>query len=207
MQTVVATLFSLLCPWLALVRVMQFAAGGAIRLRPAVRLIIIGVAAVGVLAVPVGGFTIASWIRSVAVNFSLPLTALLGASVWEKAFGRALLTPTDQLTGWTFGFLGGLIFYPFALGWGNFDPYEWGWGFSPLFIGSTLVSAALLWKRNRFGGVLVMAVAAYHLHLLESENYWDYLLDPIYFLIAMGVLVTRVFARRHRNQTPAESRE
>ena len=200
-HALVTTLFSLLCPWLALVRLLQWLASGAIRRRGPVRLVILGVAAIGILAVPVGGFTLAGWIRGIEANFSIPLTALLAVGVWENEFPQKLLDTKEKLTGWAFGFLAGLVLYPLAFGLSNFDPYTWGWSFSPLFIASAVLSALLIWKQNRFGVVLVLAILAYHLRLLESQNYWDYLLDPFYFLASLLVLAVHPLLRA-RKQAP-----
>ena len=89
----------------------------------------------------------------------------------------------------------GLGLYPLALGWGSFDPYEWGWSFSPLFVAVAVMTALLAWKQNRFCLPLLLAIAAYHLRLQESANYWDYLLDPVYCLVSIIALAWQTLAR------------
>ena len=190
-------LFSACCPWLALVWGFQALAGrcGLAR-RGWVRLSLLGLVAIGVLLVPVEGMPVAGWLRGCIANFSLPLAGLLAVAVWEAEFGARLFSGRDWTAGWGFGSLSGLGLYPFALGWGRFDPYEWGWSFLPLAAISTLLTGALLWKQNRFGLLLLLAVLAYNLRLLESTNYWDYLLDPVYCLvsiIALGWRLTPLF--------------
>ena len=193
--------FALLCPWLALVRLLQLiAARGRLRKHGSGRLLLLCVAALGVLAVPVNGFALGWWVRGVAASFSIPLTLLLAVQVWEAEFSQKLLGPRDWVAGWAFGTVAGVVLYPCALGWGNSDPYEWGWSFSPLFIGAGAIAAVLLWQQNRFGLLLLLAIAAWQLHLLESRNYWDYLVDPVYFVTALIALGYRLFrsSRRHR---------
>ena len=107
------------------------------------------------------------------------------AGVWERVFERSLLAEREWTTAWSFGAIGGLALYPMALGLGSFDPYEWGWPFSPLFVVIGALTVLLIWKQNRFGVLLVLAAVAFQLHLLESTNYWDYLLDPIYSLVSI----------------------
>jgi hypothetical protein len=54
-------------------------------------------------------------------------------------------------------------------------------------------------RKNRFGIVLVLAIAAWHLRAVESGNYWDCLIDPFYFLFSVGALgswVWRACARK-----------
>ena len=197
--------FSLLCPWLALVCLMQFVAGRCgIRRRGAMRLLILGLLAAGVLALPIRGFTVGSWIRGIEANFSILFTVLLAGVVWEGEFHRRLFAGRERFTGWVFGMLGSLFLYPLALGLGNFDPYEWGWRFSPLFVSSAALCGLLIWQQNRFGLVLLLAIVAYHLGLLESKNYWDYLVDPVYFVVSVLVLLFGLISRFRRPQ-PGEA--
>ena len=202
-STVIA-LLSVLCPWLILVLAAQGLAGRCgLKTRGWGRLACLGLAAAGLLLVPVGGLAIAGWVRGLNANFSLPFTGLIAAAVLEAEFRRKLLSGRDWTTAWVFGAVAGLGLYPLALGWGSLDPYEWGWSFSPLFAASAVLTAFLLWKQNRFGLLLLLAVLAYHLGLLESANYWDYLLDPVYWLVSIVALGWRLFVRTRQAHSPA----
>ena len=186
-------------PWLVLVLGFQWAVGAwGLKLSGGRGLVVSALAALGVLVVPIQGICIARWIASLNVVFSLPFTGLLAVMVWERATTRKLFSACDWSTSWAFGALG-MAFYPLALGLGSFDPYEWGWDFSPLFVGIALLTGLLLAKQNRFGLLLLLAIVAYHLGLLESENYWDYLLDPIYCLVSLIVLGCQLGARAFRH--------
>ena len=44
--------------------------------------------------------------------------------------------------------------------------------------------------------LLLLAAAAFHLRVLESSNYWDYLLDPIYCLVSLAALGRRLIGRK-----------
>jgi hypothetical protein len=188
-HSTVVTLLSALCPWLILVRAGQGLLGpcGLKRLGW-YRVLVPGLIAAGLLLLPVHGCSIAGWVRGVNANFSITFTGLLAVAVWEAAFGRKWFSKADWTAAWVFGSVTGLGFYPLALGWGSFDPYEWGWTFSPLLIAGAALTAFLLWKQNRFGLLLLCAIAACHLRLLESANYWDYLLDPVYWLVSVVAL-------------------
>ena len=71
-----------------------------------------------------------------------------------------------------------------------------------------LAALVLLWQRNLLGVLMLAAgTLAFALRLKPSENYWDYLLDPLlagYCLIAgSGALLLwlwRRFALRSRGQ-------
>jgi hypothetical protein len=180
------------CPWLMLVLCLQrVAAWRGLPLRRWGLLLLPGAIAAGVLLLPIGGIAVARWITGLNANFSIPLTGLLAVAVWERAFARSLFARQDWSAGWTFGAIGGLSLYPLALGVGSFDPYEWGWRFSPLFVVIAVLTGWLIWKKNRFGLLLLLAIAAFHLRLLESSNYWDYLLDPVYWCTSLVVLGRR----------------
>jgi hypothetical protein len=185
-----------LCPWLMLLLGLQALAGLCrLKTRGWLRLLLLAVVAAGLLLLPIQSVSIAGWVRGLSAEFSIPLTGLLVVAVLETEFRRELFSNADWIAAWAFGALGGLGLYPLALGWGSFDPYEWGWRFSPLFVASALVTSLLLWKQSRFGLLLLLATTAYQLRLLESANYWDYLLDPVYCvtsLLALAVQLAKV---------------
>lgn len=83
------------------------------------------------------------------------------------------------------------LFYPLALGLGDFDPYRF--GFQPLGLVVVLASLAMLaWWRGQslllwlFAVDLIVFAAGWH----ESRNLWDVLIDPL-LAIAMLVLALR----------------
>jgi hypothetical protein len=195
-DAVVTWVFSAMCPWLALLLCVQrLIAWRSVALRGWPLLIGSGVIAAGVLLIPIERIALARWVASISPSFSVPLTGLLAIAAWERAFSRPVLTQGDRNVTWTFGAVAGLLLYPFALGVSRIDPYEWGWSASPLFMVVGVLTAWLIWRRNRFGVLVLVAVMAFHLQLLESSNYWDYLIDPIYWLASLVVLGTRALSR------------
>jgi MFS family permease len=182
----VVELCAAVCPWLALVWCLQRVARLIVPpLRRWTLLAVTGAIAVVVLLLPVQGLVVARWVAGLNANFSIPLTVMLAVIVWERVFERSLLSEREWATAWSFGAIGGLALYPMALGLGSFDPYEWGWRFSPLFVAIGALTVVLVWTQNRFGFLLVLAAVAFQLRLLESTNYWDYLLDPVYSLVSI----------------------
>jgi len=142
------------------------------------------------VAAPLGGLPLARWLAGVMDHWSVPSTALLAAAVIQRLFGIELLQRQDRQAAWLFGALAGLLLYPLALGWGPFDSYSLGWHFGPLFVSVAVLASVLVLRRNRFGVVLVLAIAAWHLGAVESGNYWDCLLDPFYFVFSAGTLAS-----------------
>ncbi|HLP58070.1 MAG TPA: hypothetical protein VK186_04535 [Candidatus Deferrimicrobium sp.] len=137
-----------------------------------------------VCIVPVEGMPLARWLISLNANFSIPLTAVLLAKVWEKATGKVLFDRKTLSAFWLFGIVMGLLLYPMALGLGPYDPYSLGWKFSLLFVVMMVLTIFLLLKRNRLGIVLMLCILAYHLRVLESSNFWDYLIDPFFVIVS-----------------------
>ena len=178
-----------ICPWLAVTWcLVQIVRSWHLGLRGLPLLAVTSAIGVVILAVPFEGLAVARWVAGLNANFSIPLTGLLAVSIWERVFERPLFSEREWTTAWGFGAVGGLALYPMALGLGTFDPYEWGWPFSPLFIVVGALTAWLMWRQNRFGVLLLLAALAFQLRLLESTNYWDYLLDPVYSLVSLGWL-------------------
>jgi hypothetical protein len=90
-----------------------------------------------------------------------------------------------------------LAFYPFALGLGMIDPYAWGYGAIPFYIG-VLAFAVICGLANWNKGVWIIALAiiAWSVHWHESANLWDYLLDPFLALWSIIALVTVIYRQR-----------
>jgi hypothetical protein len=201
-REIITQLFSAVCPWLALVWCLQRMATWLRLQLPGLRLLTLaGTIGAVVLLVPIQGLAIARWIAGLNAIFSVPLTGMLAVAVCQRSSGRQMFSERDWTAGWSFGAIGSLTLYPLALGVSSFDPYEWGWRFSPLFVIVAALSSWLIWKKNRFGILLLAAVVAFHLRLFESGNYWDYLLDPIYGLVSIGLMLRRgLIARSLRPQ-------
>ncbi|RLJ65282.1 hypothetical protein [Sulfurisoma sediminicola] len=80
----------------------------------------------------------------------------------------------------------GLVFYPLALGLGDFDPYRLGYAAWP--VAAALGAAALLaWRRGQPLWLWLLAVdlAAFAAGLPESDNLWDALFDPLLVAAAL----------------------
>jgi len=200
---IVTELCSTASPWLALVLCLQrLMAWRGFNLRGEGQLLVAGGVALAVLLIPVERVAVARWISGINANFSVSLLAALIVAVCERAFARTWFSSRDWDACWIFGAVGGLALYPLALGLSGFDPYEWGWHVSPLFAIMAVLTGWLLWKQIRFGFVLLLAAAAFQLHLLESTNYWDYLLDPIYVLVSFVVLIRRPLSARAARRVP-----
>ncbi len=143
------------------------------------------------------------WLSGLTPNMSVPLVVLVALSVVQRAARIRLFRRCDWAAAWIFGATASLVLYPSALGLGlrNFDTYALGWPWlewwpSLLLFGGVAAAAALLVGRgNRFGWILVAAAAACWLRLQESNNFWDYLLDPLYATVSLVAAVLLLVRR------------
>jgi hypothetical protein len=94
----------------------------------------------------------------------------------------------ERQLGW-FGFLMGLMLYPAALGLGTVDPYVLGWRSWGVALGLAFPTALLLWQRERFSYVLLASALAWQAGVLESNNAWDYVVDPILWFVSLAILI------------------
>ncbi|QWD64847.1 hypothetical protein [Polynucleobacter sp. MWH-UH2A] len=137
------------------------------------------------LALPLAGY-----VRGVVGDLSIVTTLLL----WSVLLPNHQATPTPIK--WLIGILA-IVFYPFALGVSMFDPYAWGYG-SMIFLIGILIFALICGLAGWTKGVWIMGVAiiAWSLHLHESSNLWDYVLDPVLAIWALFSLWSGVWKQR-----------
>ncbi len=202
--------FSFLFPWLmafwlfhSLASRLGVAGDGRVRWGVFVG---VGLLSAVVVLLPVRGIPAGRWLAGLNFQPSLPLLGLAAGLVWKAAFQKTLMRPSDGKVIWIFGAVMGTALYPLALGLGDFDPYSWGWSFSALFPMVALITIWLILRANRFGWLLLLSIVAYDLRLLESPNFWDYLVDPIYWLVSLGAL-TRAVLKKLRPRKPCDSME
>ncbi|MCU7967437.1 MAG: hypothetical protein KZQ74_09655, partial [gamma proteobacterium symbiont of Bathyaustriella thionipta] len=55
-----------------------------------------------------------------------------------------------------------------------------------------LMTFSLIKQYNLLLLCLVLSTLAYQLKLLESQNLWDYLLDPLIFIYALIMVISRI---------------
>jgi hypothetical protein len=186
-----AYLFSFAVPYLlaaiAVVAMLRLA-GMNVSKRPG-RLIAAGIPLILIL-LPFKQVPLARLVTGLNANFSITLTALLFALLLREIQGIHLFDRRALRTISLSGLVVGLCLYPCSMNLVPFDLYRFGWGsvflLAPLF----LLTIFLILTGNRAGFVLAASVAAYALRLLESDNLWDYLVDP--FLISWCLITSIV---------------
>ena len=142
--------------------------------------------------VPVQGLPLVAYPRALAPEVSIVTLMALGwATLLRLNLVRPL--PDNQRTALLamFGALG-LFLYPAAWGLGTFDSYHQGFGPRALLVVLGLVALLMLYLGHWLAmSMLALATLAFGLGLLESENYWDYLLDPFVVIYCWVALLVR----------------
>ncbi len=192
-------IWSTLAPFLLLVWLFQRISG----LRGWPGFALAAALAVAAMLFPWFGLPLSAWSAGLTPNFSVIMAGLLVLAVAERATGRPVFDCGEWNTAWIFGAVASWVLYPSALGLGpqNFDSYSlgWPWLFRRqsffLFTAVTLSAAVLLWRGNRFGYLLFLTLVGYAVGFQESENFWDYLLDPVYAAVSLLALLRLIILR------------
>lgn len=156
----------------------------------------LAVALLLVSLVPWNGLPLAGYTRGIVGDLSMSSLVLLAWTIIQRIhLPGALLTFSRELFAARSTFLAlialcACALYPLALGLSMFDPYRLGYA-SPLILGAfSLVAFAAWWRRqNLITLVLALSIVAWSIGWYESTNLWDYVLDPLVALYAMGALI------------------
>jgi hypothetical protein len=164
---------------------------GVSRLPRAGLALLLGTAAVLAL-VPFGGLPPAGYVRGVLGDLSITTTLLLLRAIGRPFFGWDPIDPNNKLALQGLLAAGSLALYPFALGVGTADPYRLGYA-NPWFVGLVLLLALAAWLRRLplVSLCLALAALAYALGGHESNNLWDYVLDPLVSIWGLSGLLFR----------------
>ena len=157
--------------------------------------------------VPVQGLPLGRWLHGYNANFCIPLVAVLLGVILKPWLKRPLFNEQADRTSCWFGCVAGLLLYPFALGLGPFDPYSFGWQWPGVACVAAVLAVFLIWRENSFGLVLLAAGVAWQVGCLESDNAWDYLVDPFYValsFIGLMLLLSQA-ARKRKPEAPSSS--
>ncbi|MCU7250015.1 hypothetical protein [Pseudomonas koreensis] len=157
--------------------------------------------------VPLNGLPLAAYVRSYTDDLAITTLVFLGwASLSRLGVVQPLQRPARLQVLLLFAGLA-LSLYPATLGLTYFDPYRWGFNPRPMIVLTGLAALVLLWLRNGLAvAMLALATLAFALRLKASENYWDYLIDPLlagYCLIAAIMLAAKALWQRLRRPSTA----
>ncbi|CEL28987.1 hypothetical protein [Pseudomonas fluorescens] len=152
--------------------------------------------------IPVNHLPLAAYVRSFTDDLAITTLVLLG---WASLLRLGVVQPVKPVVRMqmllVFGLLAAVL-YPATMGLTYVDPYRWGFNPQPMIVCIGLLTLALVWLRNGLAvWMLALGTLAFALRLKASENYWDYLIDPLlvgYCLVAGAMLCLKSIWRRLR---------
>jgi hypothetical protein len=135
---------------------------------------------VAVSFIPVNELPLAAYVRSFTDDLAISTLVLLGwVALSRLGLVQALDRPRRVQMLVLFGVLS-LVLYPATLGLTYFDPYRWGFNPRPMIVWVAALALLMLALRNTLAvWMLAVGTLAFALRLKASENYWDYLVDPL----------------------------
>lgn len=138
-----------------------------------------------ILAIPINDLPVIYYLRGAFGDLSVISFALLLSAALKNIFNVNVLESRAVDILCVFLLIIGLPFYITSLGVGQTDLYSF--GYSQITVSMFLIALALLSflkKQFNLGLLLLLPVVAFEVGLLESNNIWDYLLDPFLFIYA-----------------------
>ena len=149
-----------------------------VRLKPETRLAVSGAVFIAAILPGSAGHYLAALLGSLSITTTLLLIYYL-FSIWRPLSSPHKIKHDLKLLKYVIAFVA-LGFYPASLGATMFDPYAL--GYSPVVLSTWLMMAtvfAIIFKRDFIAGVIIIVFITYAANILESNNLWDYLMDPL----------------------------
>lgn len=159
---------------------------------------VLALTSAALLLIPLGELLAVEYVRAAIGDLSIVTQVLLAAFIAGYTPGRR------QLGAIMAAALAGAVFlYPAALGIIQFDPYALGYT-SPYFVAALAALTVAAWylRLEWLAACLLVGVAAKAAGVLESQNLWDYLVDPLLALYAVFWLC-RMALRRPSAAAPS----
>jgi hypothetical protein len=144
------------------------------------------------------GLSLAAYLRSYIDDLAITSMVFMA---WGCLRRLDILPPARGKTGVLILFAAmALVLYPATLGMSDLDPYRFGYSPRPMLIVLAVLTLGLFYLRNGLAVVmLASATLAFIAGIKPSQNYWDYLVDPLlglYCCVALLMLAVRWTYRR-----------
>ncbi|AHG40181.1 membrane protein [Pseudomonas syringae CC1557] len=150
----------------------------------------------------IDGLSMAAYARSLTDDLAISSLVLLGWLTLQRLGVVKPVAASPHLSVLLVFAALALALYPATLGLTYFDPYRWGYNPRPMIIIVALIALGLICLRNTLGVVMLTgATLAFTFRLKPSENYWDYLVDPLLALYCCGALLSLAVRFVYRRMT------
>ncbi|MGB5767950.1 MAG: hypothetical protein WBM38_14550 [Arenicellales bacterium] len=155
------------------------------------------------VTIPVAGSNTWLWINGAVGELSIVSLLFLTGFVLRSLVGWNLIESQTRVYVYFLILLTGSMLYPATLGLSQFDPYSLGYG---LDLSLLLLSLSILYwifKQYQIAIILLLVVAAGETGLLSSLNTWDYLVDPLLWILSPVILIIMFVGSLRRSKTAA----
>ena len=144
----------------------------------------------GLAAIPVYDLPLVAYVRAGTGDLSITSMIILCLFIASTYADKQYLDPSDKRLLAKTMIACALMVYPLGLGLTLVDTYAYGYGSALLFALVVAYGTYLLWQqRILILTILLLAITAYLMKLLNSDNLWDYLFDPwIVFVVLLQKL-------------------
>ncbi len=160
----------------------------------AVRLIVL----LGISFIPVDGLSLAAYMRSFTDDVAITSLVALAFATAVRMGMAARLGHAARLQLLIVMAALALFLYPATMGLTYVDPYRWGFNPRPMIVLVAVAALGMLALRNTLVvWMLAVGTLAFALRLKASENYWDYLIDPLLatYCVIAGLMQFKLWER------------
>ncbi|WP_426180633.1 hypothetical protein [Pseudomonas sp. TWRC1-2] len=148
--------------------------------------------------IPVNELPLAAYVRGFTDDLAISTLVLLAwVTLCRLGVVQRVNRPHQVQLLVLFGTLS-LLLYPATMGLTYYDPYRWGFNPRPMIVLVGAAALLLLWLRNTLTvWMLAVGTLAFALRLKASENYWDYLIDPLLagYCVVAGLMQFNLWER------------
>jgi len=145
-----------------------------------------------ILLLPLQGSSVGCWAQGFHPNPSLPGVGLIVAALLHRLFGIVLLRPADLRALLIYGAITGSVLYLHPFWSSTADLYFLGWLDTAAIWTIAVLALCFLAAGNRMGVILLFALFAFSFSALQSDNAWDYLIDPVTWMVCTFLLTVRI---------------
>ncbi|MEA3167085.1 MAG: hypothetical protein QOI97_33 [Pseudomonas sp.] len=160
---------------------------------------------VALSVIPLNELPLAAYVRSYTDDLAISTLVLLA---WVGLCRLGVVQPLGRQQRVQLLLLFGglsLLLYPATLGLTYVDPYRWGFNPRPMIVLVGAAALLMLWLRNALAvWMLAIGTLAFALRLKASENYWDYLVDPLLagYCVVAGLMQLKLWERARLRMRP-----
>ncbi|WLH72869.1 hypothetical protein PSH70_23360 [Pseudomonas fluorescens] len=160
---------------------------------------------VALSVIPLNELPLAAYVRSYTDDLAISTLVLLA---WVGLCRLGVVQPQGRQQRVQLLLLFGglsLLLYPATLGLTYVDPYRWGFNPRPMIVLVGAAALLMLCLRNALAvWMLAIGTLGFALRLKASENYWDYLVDPLLagYCAVAGLMQLKLWERARLRMRP-----